>query len=1122
MFTKRILSLIVLLCISALAANAQQLTGQIRGTVTDASGAVVGNATVTVTSSERNQIIRTVHSDASGEYVAPLLPVGNYTVTAEAAGFKKLSKTAVTLNVSDSLLINLQLQPGAVDETVNVEADAVQVNLQNSTVEGLITGAQVRELPLNNRNYEQLITLQPGVTSNAADQIYVGTTNPSGQVNIVSFSINGNRQSQNNWTIDGADNVDHGSNITLLVYPSVDAISEFKVERSNYAAEFGRSASGQINVVTRAGTSQFHGSLYEFFRNDALNATNSYVLHTGGTKNVLRYNDFGGTIGGPIYKNKTFFFFSEELRRVTTPVTQTATVPTPAMLQGTFQVPVCTAIDGSGNCTATGTQINNINPIAAAYIKDVFSKMPTPQPDGTLVSSFPGTFNYTESLVRVDHTFNSKWALMGRYIYDSIPTQEPYGLFGPQSSIPGVATTSTNSPGQQVMARLTTQIKPSLYNELGYAWSYGAITSAPTGSLSRQNSPDVVGAISLPYKVTLDRIPNIGFADLSSAAGFGQYRDFNYNNNIFDNFSWIVGKHSMKFGMSYNHYLKSENAAGDNAANYNFDNTNAVTSGALGDQSQDWANFLLGYASDSFTQAPIDITANTTQNLWEFYGQDEWRVNRRLTLTYGLRYSYFQTPYDTGNMLTSFDPGQYDPAKAPQINPSTGRIIANTGTPFNGIIIGGTKSPYGRYITKQDKTNFAPRIGFAYDVFGDGSTALRAGFGMFYDSVAAGLIEDNTFNNPPFILGANFGSLTDISNAGSLNPLTSTLPASLWTTNPNWHTPYSNQWNIDIQHQFKQGQGLILDIGYAGNKGTHLVGVQDINQVYPGVAAASGLFSNPYDGSTTQGNRDNAVRPYRGYGSIGQIAPVFDSNYNALQVFLQKPMSHNLTYNFAYTWSHALTDNQTDRSSGLQNTYCRPCEYGRASLDRTHVFTGNFVWQLPWFAQQQGFEGHLLGGWQASGIITVNSGLPLTVLAGRTGTFGDPAASGLNVGGSPNNGRPSTPRPNVVGDPNIGPKTWSEFFNTAAFAVPTGPQTYGGNEHRGAVNGPGLWRFDFSLVKSTQLTERLNMQFRVDAFNLFNHTNFSTINTTTTSSLFGQVTGTRDPRTLQLAVKFLF
>jgi len=1121
MFKKISLSLLCLFLLH-FTANAQQVTGQIRGTVTDPNGALVSNATVLVRNTDRNQIIRTLHSSSSGEYVAPLLPVGSYSVTVEAPGFKKLVKSDIILNVSDSLQVNAVLTIGNVDEVVSVQADESQVNLENSAVEGLITGKQIRELPLNNRNYEQLITLQPGVTSNAADQIYVGTTNPSGQVNIVSFSVNGNRQSQNNWTIDGADNVDHGSNITLLVYPSVDSISEFKIERSNYGAEFGRSASGQINVVTRSGTSQFHGSVYEFFRNDALNAVNSYTKHTGGKKAVLRYNDFGGTFGGPLYKDKTFFFFSEELRRVTTPVTQTATLPSTAELSGNFATPVCTSIDNAGNCTGTGTKITNINPISAAYIKDVFSKVPAPNATGTLVSNSSGVFNYQESLIRLDHTFNPRWAVMGRYIYDGIPTKEPYGLFGPQSSIPGVANTSTNSPGQQIMGRVTTQIKSTLFNEFGYAYSYGAITSDTTGTLARANSPDVVSAISLPYSVTLTRIPNIGFADISGAAGFGQYRDYNYNHNIFDNLSWTRGNHSLKFGFSYNHYLKSENAAGDNVGNYNFDSTNAVGSDDLSVQSQDWANFLIGYASDSFSQAPIDITANTTQNLWEFYAQDEWHVARRLTLSYGLRYSYFQTPFDTGHKLTSFDPSVYKATSAPTIDPKTGRIVPGTGVANNGIIIGGVNSPNGRYITSQNKTNFAPRLGVAYDVFGDGTTALRGGIGLFYDSVAAGLAEDNTFNNPPFILGANFGSITNISKAGSLSALTNNLPPSLWTTAPNWKTPYSAEWNLDVQHQFKQVHDLVVDLGYVGNKGTHLVGAQDINQVKPGVAAASGLYANPYAGGTGAGEKLNAVRPYLGYGSIGQIAPEFDSNYHSFQLSVEQPLAAHLTASAAYTYSHGLTDNQSDRSAGLQNTYCRRCEYGSSSIDRRHVLTGNFIYQLPWFIKQPGVVGHLLGGWQATGIITVNSGLPLTVFAGRTGTYGDPAASGLNVDGSPNNGRPSTPRPNQVGNPNNGPKTWAQFFTKTAFVAPTGPQTYGGTERRGAVIGPGLWRYDMALSKETHIFERLNMQFRVEAFNLFNHTNFSTVNTTLTSSLYGRVTGTRDPRILQLSSKFVF
>jgi len=298
---RTITALLSLLCFCGGLARSQEITGQIRGIVTDSSKAVIANATVTITNIDRNLVLRTVETNSAGEYVAPFLPVGRYSVTVEFKGFKKFVKNDIELNVSDRLTVDAALETGALTETVSVESDPLEVNLQSVAMEGLISGTQVRELPLNNRNYEQLVTLQPGVTSNAADQVYVGTTNPQGAVNIVSFSINGNRQSQNNWTIDGADNVDHGSNITLLVYPSVDAIAEFKVERSNYSPEFGRSSSGQINVVTRSGTANFHGGLYEFFRNDVFNA-NSFINNRSGIKRpVLRYNDFGGTIGGPFF-----------------------------------------------------------------------------------------------------------------------------------------------------------------------------------------------------------------------------------------------------------------------------------------------------------------------------------------------------------------------------------------------------------------------------------------------------------------------------------------------------------------------------------------------------------------------------------------------------------------------------------------------------------------------------------------------------------------------------------------------------------------------------------------------------------------------------------------------------
>jgi Carboxypeptidase regulatory-like domain/TonB dependent receptor-like, beta-barrel len=1122
-------------------AIAQEITGQIRGIVTDASGAVIANAAVTITNVDRNQVIRTLETNSSGEYVAPFLPVGRYSVSIEINGFRKFVKNDIELNVSDRLTVDAALQPGAVTETVSVEAQPLQVNLQNVAVEGLISGTQVRELPLNNRNYEQLVTLQPGVTSN--------TTNPQGAVNIVSFSISGNRQSQNNWTIDGADNVDHGSNITLLVYPSVDAIAEFKIERSNYSPEFGRSASGQINVVTRSGTSNFHGGLYEFFRNDVLNANSFINNRLGNPRPVLRYNDFGGTIGGPFFipnlynqnKEKTFFFFSEEVRRVTTPVAQTSIVLTGLERQGIFQFPVCTAVSATGACTATGTQIpsTSFDPVSAAYLKDVFANIPTPPAsDGVLFSNFPGVFNYREELLRADHVVNSRLSLMGRFVYDHIPTKEPFGLFGPQSAAPTVANTSTDSPGHQWMGRVTWQITPSIFNEAGYAYSYGAIVSDPTGSLARNNSPDVASLIKLPYPAQLNRIPSLLFDDaLSNLGSFGQYRDYDRNHNVFDNASWIRGRHAVKFGFGFNHYQKKENAAGSNAGNLTFGSQNvpAAFAGETAAQrsiqrnEQDFAYFLIGFVSSNFTQSPLDLTADIRQNLWEFYGQDEFRVTSNLSITYGLRYSLLRTPYDPENKLTTFDPSVYNPANAPTLTAS-GNLVLGTGNPTNGIIIGGVNSPYGDHITRQDNKNFAPRLGVAWDPFKKGKTSVRAGYGIFYDSVAAGLIEDNVFNNPPFLGSANFGGGVFLSNLSSLSASANTIPPSLWSTDPRWHTPYSQQWNLDVQQSV--GRGWLFDVGYVGNKGTHLVGVIDINQAAPGAALAAGIVlpgqilgcnaTNSNFGScltTSAARLLNRIRPFVGYGTIGQISPRFYSNYNSLQLSAEKRLTGNSAVNFFYTWSHALTDNQSDRSTGIQNSSCLVCDYGRATLDRRHVFTGNYIYDLPWQRSQQGFVGHLLGGYEFSGILTINSGLPFTVFAPRGD--GDPAAVGVNTSGAPNNGSVASPRPNQIGDPNNGPKTFTQFFNPAAFALVTVAGA-SGNERRGAVNGPGLWRYDMALLKNTRIRESVNLQFRAEAFNLFNHTNFQTVGTTLTTATFDRVTAVRDPRIMQLGLKLNF
>ncbi|HEY3129901.1 MAG TPA: TonB-dependent receptor, partial [Acidobacteriota bacterium] len=652
-FRKAGVFLMIFAFMSAIAV-AQETTGTIVGTISDHSGAVVPGVTVTVTNVDKNVVVRSIVSDDQGNYSAPLLPIGHYTITVELQGFKKESRTNIELNVNEKLTENFTLELGEVSEVVTVDAGALQVELQTPTSAGLIDGTQVRELSLNNRNYLQLVTLMPGVSSGASDQLYIGTTNPSGQTNVVSFSINGNRNSANNWTVDGADNVDRGSNLTLLNYPSVDAIAEFKVLRGLYSAEFGRSASGQVNVITRSGTKDFHGSAYEFFRNDVL-AANAFFNNARGIKRPpLRYNNFGYTFGGPVYipghynteKNKTFFFWSQEFRRVIAPATLQATVPLSDEKKGIFANPVCVAASGS-TCTQTATQITNINPVAQAYINDIWSKIPGD--NRVLFSSVRSVYNHRQELIKLDHVFGPKLSISGRYLNDTIPTVEPGGLFT-GAVLPEVATTSTDSPGHSWVFHATSAFSPTWLNEAGYAFSYGAIVSRVQGLISSNRSPDI--RVGLPYPSTLGRVPGLSITGLSSITGFGPYDDFNRNHSIHDNMTKILGRHSFKFGFTWNHYQKTENAAGNNTGTFSFGSTfgSAPRPSGTATFQQAWANFLMGNLA-TFTQASIDLTPDIRTNQFEGYVQDDFRVQPNLTVNLGVRYSAFRQPHDVKGML---------------------------------------------------------------------------------------------------------------------------------------------------------------------------------------------------------------------------------------------------------------------------------------------------------------------------------------------------------------------------------------------------------------------------------------------------------------------------------------
>ncbi|MEO8727640.1 MAG: TonB-dependent receptor, partial [Acidobacteriaceae bacterium] len=992
---------------------AQSTSGTILGTVTDPSGALVPGATITIKSLDKNAVARVVTSDKNGDYQAPTLPVGRYSITATAKSFAPRTIEDIALSVQDRRFIKIELAPQGVNTNLTVEATAqeLQVNSQDASAGGTITAVQIQNLALQSRNYEELVALQPGVTADIGGTLYLGVSAPGGTTNEVAFSLNGSQGAQNYWTIDGADNVDRGGNFTLLNYPSVDAISEFKVLRGNYDAEYGRSAGGQINVITRSGTSNFHGNLYEFFRNDALDANTWENKQTSPvlSRTPLRYNDFGGTIGGPVFvphlynthKDKTFFFFSEEVRRVNESSPALALAPN-ALERGanpTFPTPVC--LDQISCATFSNViPIGMINPAAAAYLKDVYSHVPLPQDPATdlLRSNQTNVFNFHQEIIRIDQNFSQRFSGFVRYMNDSIPTIEGGGLFN-GNSIPNITQTSTNSPGKNIAASVTAVITPTLVNQLEYAWSYGAVLSTNTGQLAASASPDVVSAITLPYPQSLNRIPSIGFGQgQGSFFGFGNYRDYNRNHSVFDNLTKVIGLHTLRFGFNYNSYQKSENSGGNNAGTFSFQEgltaPGVDPSDPRSDWSQEFANFLLGN-STQFSQLSQDIRAVTRQNQLEFYGQDSYRVRPNLTLSYGLRYSLFRQPYDGQGHATNFVPSLYDPSHAPTIDASgniclvaancdqsAGPILPNPNyDPLNGIIVGGKNSPYGDQIAPSPSHDFAPRLGIAWDPFSDGKTSVRAGYGIFFDAPSVGsLLENNTFINPPFVQGAvlNNAPLNDPA-AGQTSPPT---PFEIGGTTTHFRQPYTQQYNLDLQRQFPKD--ILFDIGYYGSKGTHLIAAEDINQPLPGAygaqldAGSSALI--------------NGIRPYVGYGPIGIYNSDRKSNYNSLQVSAQKRFSAT-TVAVNYTWSHNLTNLPADPNYSFpQDTRNPGADYGPSRFDRRHVLNANFVYFLPFFRAQKSFVGHVLGGWELSGILEFTSGAWQTA---TTASQTDPGALGL-------------------------------------------------------------------------------------------------------------------------------
>jgi len=1121
-----------------------QDTASLTGTVRDKSGAVIPKAEVVIRDPV-NGLTRNLVTNSDGEYLAPAIPPGRYDIRVAAQGFRRYQATGVTLRVAQTARIDVTLQVGDINSEITVKGEGLaQVDTQSSELGGTITGKEITQLQLNGRNFTQLVTLIPGVSNQTGQD--EGVVGVQGNVN---YSINGGRVENNNWEIDGGDTMDNGSNETLNVYPSIDSLAEVRVLTSNYGAQYGRNASGTIEAETKSGTNLFHGDAYEFFRNEALNAHN-YFDAPGAPKAPYKKNDFGYTLGGPVWKNRTFFFWSEEWRRENVPTNFYRPVPSLANRQGDFS-DVCSVPEPT-DCPVdpgTGDRFTDDRlPFIDLNGQALLGMIPEPTTGSGANSIFQASasqpMHWREELLRVDQDINSKLRATFRYIHDSWDITNSTVTWADES-FPTIGTHFVG-PGISMVTKLTATVSPTLLNEF--------VASYTTDHIQQTNThPEVwqrPSTFTMPglFPDNHGELPDICIST-NAAYGYGFCEGpsaFPWNNSnptytIRDNVTKSWGKHNLQFGGYYVTAQKNERSYTDVEGDMGFDSTSPVSTGNA------FADLLMGNIA-YFSQDSAAPKYHIHYRMFEPFIQDDFHVSKNLTLNLGLRLSFFGTFYEQNQMVYNWEPSAFDPSQAPTIDvrgnltQQQGALVPGTGNPFNGMVqCGAPGVPRGCELGKI--FNPAPRIGFAWDPFGKGTTAIRGGYGIFFDHTNGEEANaQNLEGTPPLVQEPTQFNVVGYNNVGGLGLL---FPLSTISIPTQVIWPYVQQWHFDVQRDLFKN--TIATISYVGSKGTHLTLIHELNQLAP-IPASENPFQpgQPITGEICDsqhgpvkapifnmngqhvtgqpainlavacGNDPNPFRPLYGLDSTEGISPEADSNYNAFQFSLRKT-SGPITLSVAYTYSHSLDDSSDKFDSNFVNSFDTKGSYASSNFDQRHILTVAWVYDLPFF-RNPGFSHGILGGWQYAGIMASQSGAPFSVV---NGIYGDSAGVGNYQG--------TGSYADLVGDPHqVEANQFSEdpaikgplLFNNHAYE-PTRGLTFG-NSGRNSLNAPWRTNFDMSVYKVFKPSERLDMQFRLEGFNVFNHTQWAGVNNYIGSDYFLRPAAAHTARVVQLGLKLIF